>query len=127
MRISTRQLKRIIRESLILEFGAENYEGGSNDEVEMAIEEIAMIISMDSDMPNFGKGLSNGMGKGRMETAGIRLQKRLRAAGCYDEGLEHDMVLDIVEFIFREDRGGKYYSKAPAVLANLHAAGFTGG
>ena len=126
MRLADTKFRRMIR-NLILEFGAENYEGGSNDEVEMAIEEIAMIISMDGDMPGFGKGLSDGGGRGQMETAGIRLSKKLRQAGAYGGELEHDMVLSIVEYIFREDRGGKYYSKAPRVLANLHAAGFTGG
>lgn len=134
MRLSKGQLKRIIREEysrlkrrgLIKEMNASGYEGGSNSAVEQAIEDIAMIISMESDVPNFGKALSNGMGNGQMETAGIRLSKALRKEGVFDGmELEHDMVLDIVEYIFREDRGGKYYSKAQQVLSNLHAAGFS--
>lgn len=121
MRITVGQLKRIIRESLILEFGAEYYEGGKSEYSEKAIEAIVNICEAHYYERKFPQALSKAS-FGRV-SAGIALNKALRAAGVYDE-TNTESVRDIVNRVFREDKGGKYYSKSQQVMQALEENGY---
>ena len=121
MRLSRKQLKHIIRESILLEFGAENYTGGSNTYCEQAIKDIINIIEAHALDRGFGKCLSKAS-FGRV-SAGIYLNKALRAAGVYDE-TNTESISDIVNRVFRTERGGKYYSKSQQVMQALEENGY---
>ena len=121
MRVSIQQLKRIIRESLILEFGAENYESGKSTYSEKAIQDIVNIVEAHCLDRGFGKSLSKAS-FGRV-SAGIYLNKTLRKAGVYDE-TNTESISDIVNRVFRTERGGKYYSNSQQVMQALEENGY---
>ena len=121
MRLSQKLLRKAIKESILLEFGAENYEGGSSTYCEKAIKDIINIVEAHCLDRGFGKALSKAS-FGRV-SAGIYLNKTLRKAGVYDE-TNTESISDIVNRVFRTERGGKYYSKSQQVMQALEQNGY---